>query len=445
MQSIPHYKPENSAVKDAIARVKSPADNDGLEPTEAAVEAALADYDLDLDVPAAGPVQDAPQSGPMLETLPGNWYDLEVPPREFVFQHRVPLDVVTLLAAAGGTGKSTLALELAASAATGRALLPCFQPTAGPSRVAVLSLEDDAPELMRRLKRVVKAFRLDYDRADLHRLAENTRIYCPSSFYAVATAPDGALCASVDLKRLSAELAEFKPRLVIMDPLAALLGGLAEENSNEVAQRVTGLLRGAMPPGAGLLLSVHCAKMDRATGATPRGAGAWSDAARQVLSMRPPDDREARVLGNDALRAVVLAVVKSNYSALSGPIYLMKSAEPETAGVLRGFDFHDYEAQSYRAKNTELAGAVLDALRTHPVTLQEARGCCSTQDGKERGEAFRDAVAARLTRSISRNDLGSFLRDMQDRGTVAVQQAGQRRVLVPVDTDTDPEDDPIYA
>ena len=41
-------------------------------------------------------------------------------------------------------------------------------------------------------------------------------------------------------------------------------------------------------------------------------------------------------LGDDALRAVVLTTTKSNYSALSGPTYLMKSADAETAGVLCG-------------------------------------------------------------------------------------------------------------
>ncbi len=449
MDSLPQHRPQSAAVKAAIVQVKNPfagIECDGMEPTEAtveaAVEAALSDCDLEA---APVPVQSAPPSKPLLETIPGNWFDLPVPTREFVFEDRIPLDVVTLLAAAGGTGKSTLALELVATAATGRALLPHFKPTAGPSRVAVLSLEDDQSELLRRLKRIARAFRLDYDRTDLDLLAEHTRVYCPPAFCAVTQGPGGALVASSDLRRLADELAEFKPRLVIMDPLSALLGGLAEENSNEVAQRVTGLLRGALPPDSALLLCVHCAKMDRATGATPRGAGAWSDAARQVLSMRPPDDRETHVLGDDALRAVALTVVKSNYSALTGPMYLMKSAEPETAGVLRAFDFRTYEADAYRAKSAEMAGAVLDALRTHPVTLQEARGCVSSTDGKERGEEFRGRLEARLGRKVSRNDLGTFLRDMQDRGAVTVQHAGQRKVLVPVIETEDRVDDPLYA
>ncbi len=441
MDSIPHLKKSDKAVRAAVDRVKhGPPPEDDPEP--------IPPPPFNDEHAAAPGASEAPPSAPMLEALPGDWFDLDVPPREFVFQHRVPVDAVTLLAAAGGTGKSTLALAMGTSAATGRALLSCFPPTAGPCRVAILSLEDDVPELMRRLKRIAKAYRLDYDRADLNRLAENLRVHCPPSFCAVATSPDGSLVASADLKRLAVELADFAPRLVIMDPLAALLGGLAEENSNEVAQRVTGLLRAAVPSGAGLLLCVHCAKMDRATGATPRGAGAWSDAARQVLSMRPPDDKEARVLADDALRAVVLAVVKSNYSALSGPTYLMKSADPDTAGVLHVFSFRDFEDRAYRAKSQEQAGAVLDALKAHPVTVQEARGCSKTPESLERGEAFRAAIAARLGRSMSRKDLAEFLQDLETRGAVTVSVLGQRHVLVPALAESDPndpEDDAFYA
>ena len=265
--SIPDCRRGDKTVKAAIALVKhGPPPDDDHEP-QPPPEWCDAD---DLEPPAA-----SPPPAPMGEHLPADWFNVENPPREFVFKGALPLDAVSLEVATGGTGKSMHSLELAASVATGRVMLPGFEPTAGPSRVALLALEDDRPEIHTRLQRIARAFVLNFDDRDLLAISQNLKLFCLPTFAAVSVAPDNSIVASPDLKRFAAELAEFKPRLVVADPLAGLLGGAAEENSNEAAQAIVGLLRGAMPPGAALLVLAHTSKAERLTSTTPRGASAW--------------------------------------------------------------------------------------------------------------------------------------------------------------------------
>ena len=78
-----------------------------------------------------------------------------VPPREWIVSDYIPHKTVTLLFGDGGTGKSLLALQLASARALARewiGLLP------EPGQTLVLSAEDDADELQRRLDDIRKFY-----------------------------------------------------------------------------------------------------------------------------------------------------------------------------------------------------------------------------------------------------------------------------------------------
>jgi hypothetical protein len=393
----------------------------------------------DALVDVAGPVPPAP----MGQHMPDGWLTEAIPEREFVFRGALPLDAVSLLVATGGTGKSMLALELAASAATARVLLAGFEPTAGPHRVALLALEDDQQEVKRRMQRIARAFGLGYDAADPLAVARNVRLFCLPTFTVCSQDKGtGMLAVSDDLQRLTAELAEFKPRLVIADPLAGLLGGVVEEGSNEAAQAIIGLLRNALPPGAALLVCAHTSKAERLISTTARGASAWMDAARQVLALRPPTTEEARPLGDDALRTVVLQMTKSNYSALAAPMYLQRCTLPDFAGVLKPFDFAECKRQATKARTAGIADAVLLVLPDFPVSLQDARGE-GTADAKERGRAFREALDTRFDAPVKKGDLLACLRDMLKDGQITQHTNGKRKVLVPVVSSETDEESPL--
>ncbi|MDE2452493.1 MAG: AAA family ATPase, partial [Burkholderiales bacterium] len=101
---------------------------------------------------AAGTPQEPP--GPAFRVVPIADLDTaEVPPQAWFWDGYIPARALTLFGAHGGTGKSTVALMLAACTALG---LPLFGADTRPSRVLFFSAEDDADTVRRRLQRVCR-------------------------------------------------------------------------------------------------------------------------------------------------------------------------------------------------------------------------------------------------------------------------------------------------
>jgi AAA domain len=86
---------------------------------------------------------------------PADWEGVPVPPREWIVPDYIPHKTVTLLYGDGATGKSLLAMQLAAARALAGewiGLLP------EPGQTLVLSAEDDADEMQRRLDDIRKFY-----------------------------------------------------------------------------------------------------------------------------------------------------------------------------------------------------------------------------------------------------------------------------------------------
>jgi hypothetical protein len=239
---------------------------------------------------------------------------------------------------------------------------------------------------------------------------------------------------------LTAELADFGPRLLIMDPLSGILGGVVDENSSETAYVIVGLLREALPKNCGLVVCCHTAKTDVSTAVSPKGSVGWWNGARQSLTLRPLDDADARTLADDAADVVVFETNKANNGPKGGRIYLRRCMAPEFGGVLRPFDMADHKHQAAQAKMAAIADAVLGALRECPVTIQEAwpKG---NADAKERGEAFIVAVNVNAGRDVTRTDRLACLKAMLEEGLLTKVKDGKREVLTPV---APPEMDESY-
>lgn len=117
-----------------------------------AIDQALAELDA---APVDAQVESVPLDlsgadvGLMLENDP--------PLRRWLVTDRLPLGVVGVLAAAGGTGKSMAVLQLAISVAT---RLPWLEMDMGnPGAVLILSAEDDREEIHRRLHAIARHYR----------------------------------------------------------------------------------------------------------------------------------------------------------------------------------------------------------------------------------------------------------------------------------------------
>lgn len=184
--------------------------------------------------PAFAPV-DATPAPP--EPLP--WFsaaELEgqsVPVREWLAHDLIPMGTVTLLSGDGGTGKSLLALQLAAAVASGRPWLG--RPVQEGSAI-YMSAEDDKDELHRRLDNIRRETCATWPALGgltlLSRAGEDALL----AFEEATSLKPTGLFAEID-KRARDE----KPALIVLDTLADVYP--ANENDRAKVRQFVGLLR----------------------------------------------------------------------------------------------------------------------------------------------------------------------------------------------------------
>lgn len=231
----------------------------------------------------------------------------QVPPRLWHVRGFIPTGQVTILSGDGGTGKSLLAMQLAASTATGTQWLGL---DAREGRALYLSAEDDAPELYRRLSAIgdVRAMQ----RLILRSLAGQDAL--------LATPRDrtGVLGRTPLYDALDARMALERPALLVLDTLADFFGG--NENDRAQARQFIGMLRGlAIRHECAVLLLSHPSVAGIASGGGSSGSTAWNNSVRSRLYL-------SRVVGNDGFEANPdarqLTVKKSNYARTGAEILL---------------------------------------------------------------------------------------------------------------------------
>lgn len=262
-------------------------------------------------------------------------------PRRWLLRDRLPLGVVGVLAAAGGTGKSILVLQLAVAVATGRSFLSIE--VAEPGGVLIVAAEDDRDEVHRRLRRIVERLRADGEFSDYE-----DRLLRERLFIAPRVGEDNRLTAHdperglvrTEIGTRIAATAQAIPslRLIVLDPVSRFRGG--EENSNDDATTfVVAVERLRAETDATILLPHHVSKDGIRAGAerlaveSLRGASALIDGVRWAAAMATLRRDAAEEYGldpDDAGRFVRLDIVKSNYAAPWAGMWL----ERANGGVL---------------------------------------------------------------------------------------------------------------
>lgn len=234
-----------------------------------------------------------------------------VPPREWLAPDLIPAGTVTLLSGDGGTGKSLVALQLAAACALGGKWLGRVV-TAG--QALFVSAEDDEAELHRRLWDVVQAEGAEL--ADLDQLTLRS-LAGEDALLAAVDARSGVLRRSDLFRELDAFLAELRPVVLVLDTLADLFPG--NENDRAQARQFVGLLRGlAMRHNCAVVLLSHPSLSGMQSGAGTSGSTGWSNSVRSRLYLH-------RVLQGDEEPnpdARVLSTMKANYGPTGAEIAL---------------------------------------------------------------------------------------------------------------------------
>jgi RecA-family ATPase len=220
----------------------------------------------------------------------------QVPSRQDYVEGLIPRNAVTIMGGDGGTGKSLLALQLAAAARLkvnwiGRVIFE-----EGP--VLFLSAEDTIDELHRRLSAIAAEEQATLDQLrGLHLVS----FVGEDAFLAVSNS-HSAIEPTPLFSRLERRIAALKPALIVLDTLADFFGG--DENNRAQARQFIAMLRGlAIRHDSTALLLAHPSQSGLASGSGTSGSTGWSNSARSRLyfervksSGDVEDDPDARIL-----------------------------------------------------------------------------------------------------------------------------------------------------
>jgi len=218
--------------------------------------------------------------------------DHEAPPVDWLVKYFLPFDIIGLIPAAGGTGKTFFLLELALSVATGTCFLKPEWVTGEPGKVLCVLGEESEDEIHRRLQKMI--LKNGYDPQQKELIKRNLRIeltHGSNPGFANNQTDDSH---SDFFNDLVADSINQRYKLIILDPLSRFYK--ADEND---ATRATlfieklELLKEQVKQETGekiVVLGAHhvnksSTKSDMTAGMM-RGSSAFVDGARWVLGLQ---------------------------------------------------------------------------------------------------------------------------------------------------------------
>ncbi len=236
------------------------------------------------------------------------------PPRRWTVPEVYMPAVVTVTVAAGGTGKTTLALLYAIAIATGRSDIIGDDVVRRSGPVLIVSNEEDRDEMERRVQAYCRQYAITDRELDgrLFLVASDTK----ATF---AFRSDGLATPTAAVGEIVEQARAIGAAHILADPFASLHEGL-EENDNAALESVMTFLRDiARQADVSFELIHHSNKggskkpgdMDAA-----RGASAIVDAARIVRTLTRADEEDidrAGLTKEEGARLVCLTTAKNNY------------------------------------------------------------------------------------------------------------------------------------
>lgn len=235
----------------------------------------------------------------------------EVPERNWLVRNLIPSGTVTLLSGDGGTGKSLIALQLAAACALG---CNWIGRDVASGQALFISAEDDQDELHRRLYDVIEAEGVSF--ADLDRLTLRS-LAGEDALLTALDARTGIQKATALFREIDTFLGELRPAVVVLDTLADLFPG--NENDRGQARQFIGMLRGlAIRHECAVVLLAHPSLSGIQSGTGMSGSTGWHNSVRSRLYLRRIVQGEEE--SNPDAR--VLETMKANYGPTGEEISL---------------------------------------------------------------------------------------------------------------------------
>ncbi|WP_439923340.1 AAA family ATPase [Nitrobacter sp. JJSN] len=256
-----------------------------------------------------------------------------IPHRQWLYGFDLIRGELTVLASPGGVGKSSLAIGMAISAATGRELLGEKVRGGNGLEVLLINAEDSGTEIRRR----VWAFCRGHGIAEqsLSRLnvagADDPHVQC-LSFLRTNSKNVSELDVS-GFAALTSAFDTFRPDIIVLDPLVALCAGGNMNDNASMSLVMRELKRCAGKYNCAVLIVHHTRKgADVGSAESVSGAAAIVNLARRAIMPVPMTEDEAKkngVLPSERFRYFKLVDAKSNLAPRSAdaPWYQLHSVE----------------------------------------------------------------------------------------------------------------------
>lgn len=315
------------------------------------------------------------------------WKGLEPEQQHWLASGRVPSGDLTILSGNGGSGKTEILVQLLVYVAAGLGdWLGC---TIENGAALFLSCEEPEHNIRDRVERICKHRCIDpYNLPGLHMLFPDLE-----STWLVHANKDGRLSRAPLLDWLEAWIVEHKPRLVVIDNVAAVFDGEAIAR-RQVRAFLAMLRKIAREHDTAIVLLDHPSVRGMADGSGTANSVDWRNSVRSMLHLSDPekDDPDARTL----------AVTKSNYGRTGEKVTLRWEGLTFTTAMAG-------EASPYRAAADrdidELFLRLLDkrVAQGRPVHAKNAKGSAPNEfeldpeAGGVKAEGFRAAMERLLS------------------------------------------------
>jgi RecA-family ATPase len=331
------------------------------------------DYGLAADfASASSDFGEAPATLIFDPITPLSWKGTKPVEQRWLAEGRAPSGDLTILSGNGGSGKTEIAVELLVSVAAGLGdWLGCIVETGS---ALFISCEEPEDNVRDRVERIAKHRHIDpHEIHDLH-------LFFPeldATWLATAEQRTGRISKTPLLVQIEAWIEQHRPRLVVIDSVAAVFDGEAIAR-RQVRGFLAALRKIARQHDVAILLLDHPSVRGMADGSGTANSVDWRNSVRSMLHLSDPDKddqdvRELEVKKNNRGRSG--EKVKLRWTGLTFSTETAASS-PYRAAAERDVDelflklLDRFTAEGREVRDSTGTGYAPAAFETHP----EARG-----------------------------------------------------------------------
>jgi hypothetical protein len=396
------------------------ADHISSQPTEPASDVSDNEY---IEIPDGA--HDAPQAAPDWPTVYDMFDEASIEPRCWIYGNHYLRSFVSVLASAGGVGKTSLQIVEALAIVTGRPLLG--EEVKEQTNVWIVNLEDPLEEIQRRVLAAMKHYGIHADEVRGKLFVNAGRDF--SLKFGIQTR-EGVMPNTKLVEYLCQKIPEKKIGCVFIDPFVGAHS--INENDNMAVNAIVGEIRRVADETKAAIGLVHHIRKGNGEDASidsVRGAGSLIGAARaaRVVNRMQPDDA-ARV-GIDEAEARSIFRVDDGKANLAPPadaaVYRkmigVKIANGEWIGVCVDYKLPD-AFDGISGKDAKKMQQIVADAHTSGEPFRE-----SSQSKKWVGVAVADMLGIDVTEKQGKARVSSIIKTWIKTNVLAVEKITDSR------------------